>query len=148
MERAASRLSRRNILVGAAGAAVCAIVATPLLRPVVGERTRRLLAGNPVTRRFLSLADAGQAEWAAQVGSVFTASGGHMLRLAGVQPLLSRGERPAGLRDRAFLAVFDVAGGASLAGDVIYTLTHPQYGATQVFLSLSGTPGRMQAVFN
>jgi hypothetical protein len=148
MERAASSLSRRNILVGAAGAAICAIVAMPLLRPAVGERTRRLLAGNPVTRHFLSLADAGQAEWAAQVGSVFTESSGRTLRLAGVRPLLSAGERPAGLRDRAFLAVFDVAGRAAMAGDAIYTLTHPQYGATQVFLSLSDRQGRMLAVFN
>ena len=148
MDRAAPSLSRRNVLIGAAGAAVCAVVATPLLRPAVGERARRLLAGNPVTRRFLSLADAGQAEWATQVGSVFTEISGHTLRLAGVRPLLSVGERPAGLRDRAFLAVFDVAGGAAMAGDVIYTLTHPQYGATQVFLSLSDTQGRMHAVFN
>ena len=148
MERAASSLSRRNILIGAAGATVCAIVAAPLLRPVVGERTRRLLAGNPITRRFLSLADAEQAEWAALVGSVFAESGGRTLRLAGVRPLLSAGERPAGLRDRAFLAVFDVAGRAAMAGEMIYALTHPQYGAAQVFLSQSDRQGRMLAVFN
>ena len=52
MERAAAGVSRRNILVGAAGAAVCAIVATPFLRPVVGGPARRLLASNPITRRF------------------------------------------------------------------------------------------------
>ena len=148
MERAALGLSRRNILVGAAGAAVCAIVATPLLRPVVGDRARRLLASNPITRRFVSLDDAGQAEWAAQVGTVFTASTGQRLRLAGVRPFESPGERPAGLRRSAFAAFFDVAGGAAMAGDVIYTLAHPQYGPTRVFLGVTDTPGRMLAVFN
>lgn len=148
MDRAVISPSRRNILIGAAGAALCAIVAAPVLRPVVGERTRRLLASNPITRQFVSLGSAEQAEWATQVGSVFTASGGYSLRLAGVEPLQSSGERPAGLRRRAFLAVFDVAGGLAMAGDTIYTLTHPQYGDMQLLLSLSGTPGRIFAVFN
>ena len=106
MDRAAVGLSRRNILVGAAGAAVCAIVATPLLRPVVGERARRMLAGNPITRRFVSLDDAGQAEWTAQVGTVFAAATGQRLRLAGVRPFASPGQRPAGLRRSALAAVF------------------------------------------
>jgi hypothetical protein len=148
MKRVAASLSRRNILIGAGGAALCAIIAAPLLRPAVGERTRRLLASNPLTRRFLSFAYAEQTEWAAQVGSVFTAPGGYTLRLAGVEPLQSAGERPAGLRRRAFLAVFDVAGGLAMAGDTIYTLTHPQYGATEVFLTLTDVPGRTVAVFN
>jgi hypothetical protein len=148
MERVAARLSRRNILIGAGGSAVFAIVAAPLFRPAVGARTRRLLAGNPLTRRFLSLASAEQAEWAAQVGSVFTAPGGYTLRLAGVRPLESAGQRPAGLRRRAFLAVFDVAGGLAMTGDTIHTLTHPQYGATEIFLTLTDAPGRVVAVFN
>ena len=148
MERAAVGLSRRNILVGAAGAAVCAIVATPLLRPVVGDRARRLLASNPVTRRFVSLDDAGQAEWAAQVGTDFTASTGQRLRLAGVRAFPSPGQRPAGLRQGAFAAFFDVADGAAMAGNIIYTLAHPQYGSTPVLLSVTDTPGRMLAVFN
>lgn len=148
MDRAAVGVSRRNILVGAAGAAVCAIVATPLLRPVMGDRARRLLAGHPITRRFVSLDDAGEAEWAAQVGTRFTASTGQRLRLAGVRAFPSPGPRPAGLRQSAFAVFFDVADGAAMAQNVIYTLAHPQYGSTRLMLSLTDTPGRMVAVFN
>ena len=148
MDRAAASPTRRNILMGAAGAAVCAIVAAPLLRPVAGEHGRRLLASNPLTRRFLPLAWAEQAEWEAQVGTVFTAAGGQSLRLAGVEPLQSSGERPAGLRRRAFLAVFDVAGGLAPAGHALHTLTHPRHGALELFLSPSGTQARIFAVFN
>jgi hypothetical protein len=136
------------VLIATAGAAVCAIVALPMLRPVVGEQTRRLLASNPLTRQFLPLASAEQGEWEAQVGTVFTAAGGRSLRLAGVRPLESSGVRPAGLRRRAFLAVFDVAGGLAMAGHTIHSLTHPQYGAMELFLSPSDTPARMYAVFN
>jgi len=37
-----------------------------------------------------------------------------------------------------------------MAGDLIYTVSHPEYGAFPIFLSAtdSRTPGRMLAVFN
>src|SRR5687767_3902691 len=149
MDRAASNPTRRNVLIGVAGAAVAAVVAAPFLRPGMSDGTRRLLAGNRFTRRFLSLADAGQAEWAAQAGSVFTAEGGYRLRLAGVRPLLSTGVRPPEVARRsAFLAVFDVLDNMTMAGDVIYDLRHGQYGRLPVFLSASDDPRRMFAVFN
>jgi hypothetical protein len=150
MEQAASStLSRRGVLGGVASLAIAAIVATTAFRPAVGDRARRVLAGNSFTRRFLSLANAEQAEWQAQVGSDLTVEGGYTIRLAGVRPLTSLGERPASVtRERAFAAVFDVRGGATMAGDLIYTVTHPQYGVMPVFLSATGTARRMQAVFN
>jgi len=149
MERTASLLSRRHALIGLAGAAVAAIVATPLLRPSAEPRMRRLLAGNAFTRRFLSLAHAEQGEWAAQVGSNFSVDGGYRLRLAGVRPLQSAGERPGHVsRDRAFVAVFDVVGGMTMAGDLIYSVAHPQYGSLPIFLTTSDSSRRMLAVFN
>ena len=148
MDRAASNPTRRNVLIGAAGATVAAVVAAPFLRPGTTGATRRLLAGNRFTRRFLSLADAGQAEWAAQVGSVFTAEGGYRLRLAGVRPLPSPGRRPPEVARRsAFVAVFDVLNG-TMAGELIYNLRHSQYGRLPVYLNASGDPRRMLAVFN
>lgn len=151
MERTApaATLSRRNVLLGLAGAAVAAVIAAPALRPGVADRTRRLLASNSFTRRFLSLANAEQAEWQTQVGSDFAVDGGYTLRLAGVRPLISEGERPTNVtRDRAFVAVFDVRDGMTMAGDLIYTATHPQYGRLPLFLSASDSPRRMLAVFN
>jgi hypothetical protein len=148
MERA-STVSRRNLLAGLAGVAVTAVLATAAFRPTVGERARRALAGNGFTRRFLSLAEAGQREWAAQIGSVFEVQGGGTMRLAGVRALQSSGARPPSVtRDRAFVAVFDVMNGMTMAGDLIYTISHPQYGPLPIFLSASGNPRRMMAVFN
>lgn len=148
MDRASSNLGRRNVLFGLAAAAAAAIVAVPLLKPAAGDRARRLMAGNPLTRRFVSLAHAEQAQWTEQVGATFTAEGGYRLRLAGVEPLLSQGARPAGTRANAFAAVFDVLDGMTMAGDMIYMARHAQYGAMPLFLSASASPSRMFAVFN
>jgi hypothetical protein len=149
MDQPAFKPTRRKVLIGAAGASAAGLVATAYLRPGAGESARRLLAGNRFTRRFLSLADAGQAEWAAQAGSVFTAEGGYRLRLAGVRPMASPGVRPPDVARRsAFVAVFDVLGGMTMAGDMIYTMRHRDYGRLPVFLSASGQPHRMLAVFN
>lgn len=149
MERVPSSVSRRNLVIGAGAAAVAAMVAAPKLFPGAERGTRRLLASNSLTRGFLSLADASHAEWAAQVGSVFTVDGGYRLKLAGIRPLQSGGARPAGLgRDRAFLAVFDVLGGLTMPGDLIYGASHAQYGALPLFLSATGESRQMFAVFN
>lgn len=149
MDRAALLPTRRNLLIGLAGLAVAGVIATARLVPSVEERTRRLLAGNRFTRQFLSLADAEQAEWANQVGSVFTLEGGYRLKLAGVSPLPSTGARPSNVtRDRAFEAVFEVLGGATMAGDLIYQASHSQYGSLPLFLSATASPSRMVAIFN
>ena len=149
MERAAPSFSRRNILVGLAGIAVAGVVATSRLFPAGERSARRLLASNGFTRRFLSLADAEAGEWAMQVGSVFALDGGQRLKLAGIRPLMSAGTRPPEVaRERAFLAVFDVLGGAAIPADLIHTAHHRQYGRLPLFLSASGSPRVMHAVFN
>ena len=149
MEQARASLSRRNILItiGAAAAGAVALLGTAF-RPAVTRQARRVLASTPLTRGMLSLSQAEMEEWSAQIGSTFTVGGGYALRLAGVEPLQSDGERPAALRDRAFAAVFDVARGGTMAGDLIYTVSHPQYGPLQLFLSATDNPRRMLAIFN
>ena len=149
MERAASPISRRTVVAGLGGLAVTALVATSAFQPSVTDRARRMLASNRFTRRFLSLAGAEESEWAAQVGSEFRVEGGYRMRLAGVRPLLSSGARPANVsRGRAFVAVFEVAGGMTMPSDLIYTAFHSQYGQLPIFLTASADPGRMLAVFN
>ena len=153
MDQAASRpssaVSRRNILIGLGGAAIAAVVAAPMWQPSASQRARRLLSSNAFTRRFISLAHAEQAEWTAQVGSVFTIEGGYRMRLAGVEPLNSKGDRPADVtRERAFVAVFDVLGGMTMPGNLIYSVRHGQYGQMPIFLTVASDTGRMLAVFN
>lgn len=139
------------LVTGGAVAGAGALIAAPF-RAEIAATARQVLTSVPLGRGLLSLADAGYDEWAAQVGSVFALGGGTRITLAGVRPLPSSGTRPAGLRrDRAFVAVFDSPRGQSLAGDLIYTANHPEYGPLPLFLSPTSdarTPGRMLAVFN
>lgn len=89
-------------------------------------------------------------DWSLQVGSLFTAHTGHVLRLVDVQRFPEKGMRPAGLRKMAFVARFDVARGGALPGDKTYTFAHPKGGTFNMFLN-SGPPSkplRMLAVFN
>ena len=134
------------------GAALMAFLA-PTLSPGVSRQARSLAVRSGVGRRFFSLDYAIMAEWTEMVGSTFQVTGGYALKLVGVSPLLSGGARPWNLgRDRAFLAVFDVLGGLTMAGDLIYSARHPRYGELQVFLSAAGEAAtlgrRMHAVFN
>lgn len=152
MEKPGFRLSRRNALVIVGGAAVAmgAVLAAPY-KALITRRGRELARAQPFLRRLLSLADAGYDEWLDQVGSVFAVGGGTGMSLFGVEPLNSSGARPLNLRDRAFLLHFNVLNGGTMAGDLIYTVSHPQYGPLRIFLSASTdrrTPGRMLAVFN
>ena len=147
-------LSRRAALAGLGGvvAATAAIVVSPL-RTVVAMTARDMVRQQPTLRRMLlSLADAGYEEWLDQVGSVFSIGGGASLKLVAVTAFNDLGTRPMRLgRDHAFLAKFDVLGGGSMAGDLIYTASHPLYGALRIFLSASTDPrlpNRMTALFN
>jgi hypothetical protein len=148
-----SKFSRRNMILalGGAFAAAGVLIAAPFKNPIIGN-VRRLAAFTAGNRGRVSLGDAGYDEWVQQVGSVFTIAGGTRLQLAGVRPLASGGSRPASLgRNSAFLAVFDAIGGATVAGDLIYGASHPQYGAMMIFLTASSdprTPARMFALFN
>ena len=153
MEKTGNKLSRRNMLLiaGGAVAGAGALIAAPFRQQIV-RRGRELVTSTSFGRRFVSLANADYDEWAAQVGSTFTLGGGTALKLVGVRAFPSSGNRPAGLaRSRAFVAVFDPLGGRTLAGDLIYTANHAEYGPLPLFLSGAGdprTPARMLAVFN
>jgi len=152
MKETRGTLSRRNMLIagGGACAALGAVIAAPY-QATIRSRARELVRAQPVRRTTISLARAGYDEWSGQLGTTFAVGGGQGMTLAGVRTLQSSGTRPTGTRDRAFVAVFDVQGGGTMAGDLIYTVSHADYGAFQIFLSAAGdarTPGRMLAVFN
>jgi hypothetical protein len=151
-EKPKVRLSRRNVMIAGGGAAVAGlgvVALTPLGNPVKAK-AREALAGTNWGRSMLSLADGTMAEWQEQVGATFAVGGGTAMRLAGVRAMNSGGERPMSVTRRsAFVAFFDVLGGQTLPGELIYTASHSQYGPMQLYLSeASGAPGRMLAVFN
>jgi hypothetical protein len=137
------------IVGGGAFAAIGAVIAAPF-NAVIGRRAREFVRARPVLGRSVSLASASYDIWAAQVGAAFAVGGGQGITLAGVRALESSGPRPPGARDRAFVALFDVRGAGTMAGDLIYTVSHSEYGPLQVFLSTADarTPGRMMAIFN
>jgi hypothetical protein len=152
MKDTRSSLSRRHMLIASGGAVAVfgAAIAVPARAsaspgPRGRSRTPGLLPG------ARSLATAGHDEWAAQVGSTFAIAGAQGLALTAVRPLHSSGRRPAGARGTAFVAQFDLLGAGPIAGDRIYTVSHPQHGPFQMFLTAAGdarNPGRMHAVFN
>ena len=149
MAEVRSHLSRRNMLIGlaAGGAATAGTVATQgfsespsfanMLRPAG-------LAPCGLPRRY-----AGYSDWKSLVGSNFTAHSGETLKLVDVQAFPHEGSRPSTIRDRAFVARFDITKGAEL-GENLYGLAHPVAGAFDIFMSKSGPdkPLRMLAVFN
>jgi len=152
MHNPVTNLSRRKVIVaGGAAVTIGAVAASPLSVPIA-SKTRELLATQTWARSMLSLATASYEQWAEQVGSVFSLGGGTSMRLSGVRAFPADRSRPMWVgRETAFLAVFDVADGQTLAGDLIYTANHGEYGPLQIFLSAAGeprTPGRMHAVFN
>jgi hypothetical protein len=154
MEQTESFLSRRKLLIGLGGvaAASVALLASPF-RAVIAMTSRDLLRSQPIlSRRLVSLADAGSDDWLDQVGSVFALGGGTSMKLVAVSTFAAAGQRPMRLgRNQAFQAKFDVQNRGSLAGDLIYTASHPRYGAFQIFLQASSDPRlpqRMTALFN
>ena len=152
MEKTESALTRRRMMLitGGAVAGAGALIAAPF-REEIAATVRQVVTSTPLGRGLVSLATAGYDEWAAQVGSIFTLGDGTRLTLAGVRAFPSTGLRPRGGRDRAFVALFDAAGGRSPAPDLIQTANHAQYGPLPLFLSATGDPrmpGRMLAVFN
>lgn len=146
-------LSRRNVMIAGGGtvAAIGAFAASPLSNPLTSE-VRGMLAGQKWVRGVLSLANATYAEWESMVGATFSLGGGATMRLTGVRALASDGSRPLNVaRRQAFLGVFEPGRGQSMAGDLIYTATHPQYGPVQLFLGNAPAPrgaAQMLAVFN
>lgn len=151
MENDTGALNRRKMMLitGGAIAGAGALIAAPF-RKEIAATARQVLTSTPLGRGFVSLANAGYEEWAAQVGSVFTLGDGTRLTLAGVRAFPSTGMRPRDGRDRAFVALFDAGSRRNVAPDLIHTANHAEYGPLPLFLSAgnSTTPGRMLAVFN
>jgi hypothetical protein len=153
MKLAAYVLSRRGVLLGVGGVTASVVIVTSPLRNVIALKSRELVRAAPVlSRMLLSLADADYDEWLGQVGAIFTVGGGVSMKLVSVTPLASQGSRPSGVgRARAFMTKFDVQGRGTMAGELIYTASTPNYGAFKIFLSNSTDPNlpqRMTAVFN
>ncbi|HEX9946693.1 MAG TPA: hypothetical protein VGA98_04055 [Allosphingosinicella sp.] len=145
-----SLLSRRNLLAGLGfGVAAVGALATPALQ--LSWTRKPDPKGDGWDRQFTSLARAGLDEWSRHIGAEFALAGGVAARLAEVRALPSPGQRPAGLRDRAFAVVFESAGGTLPAGDRILDMAHAEAGALKVYFSAcSDMCGgrRLQAIFN
>jgi hypothetical protein len=145
-----SLLSRRKLLAGLGfGVAAVGAIAAPALQL---SWTRKPGAkASWWDRQFTSLANAGVDEWSGQVGAEFALAGGVVARLAEVTPLRSPGRRPAGLRDGAFVAVFESAGASLPPGDRILDVSHAAAGKMKVYFSACGDKcggHRLQAIFN
>lgn len=145
-------ISRRKMLIGATGAA--AVLGAVGARALAGDALSSKPGSGPNLweREYWTLEGAGAAEWRSRIGTIFTAEGDRGtkidLKLAAVVPMLSGGDRPDDLaRSSAFAALFDPTGGASLAGDKIYTVSTKQYGGMRIFMT-RGANKRLEAVFN
>ncbi|HEX8224937.1 MAG TPA: hypothetical protein VF605_14045 [Allosphingosinicella sp.] len=144
-----SLLTRRKALAGLGfGVVAVGAIAAPALQL---SWTRKPGAeGSWWDRQFTSLANAGVDEWTRQVGAEFALAGG-VARLAEVTPLRSPGRRPAGLRESAFVAVFESSGASLPAGDRILDVSHSAGGDMKVYFSACGDKcggQRLQAIFN
>jgi hypothetical protein len=140
-----SRLSRRTLLAGLGiGAAAAGAYASPALQL---DWTRK--PGPKASwwdRQFTSLSRAGIDEWSRQIGTEFALGGGAVVRLAEVGALGPAGQRPAGVRDRAFVLAFEPVAGALPAGDRILDVVHAEAGTMKIYFS-SCDGNRLQAVF-
>ena len=154
MDKAKFFLSRRGLIAALGGVATAGVLlAATRFRAVIAVTVNNALRSQPLARPITySLANGTAEQWLEQVGSTFTVGGGTSLKLIGISALSSPGPRPAQVsRSRAFIAKFDVQNGGTMAGDLIYTASHPRYGAFRIFLSASPDPQlphRMTALFN
>jgi hypothetical protein len=144
-----SLVNRRNILFGLAGGAVAA--GGLAVQQTGGAGTfAELLRPIGLGRSGVLLATANKDDWALQVGTTFTASTGHVLKLVDVQGFAEKGKRPANLRKQAFVARFDITSGGELPGAQLLNVSHKEGGTFDMFLT-GGNPARplrMLAVFN
>jgi hypothetical protein len=144
-----SLFSRRNMLLGVAGTATVGGIAAAQ-RFTSADSLEQLLRPVQLGRRGVPLGSAEVDDWSLQVGSMFTAHTGHLLKLVDVQRFREDKNRPAGLRAKAFVARFDVAEGGAMPGEAIYRVNHPEGGVFDILLSggIPGNPLRVAAVFN
>jgi hypothetical protein len=143
------RLSRRTLIAGTTVIATLAAAAFAAKSGLVSRSTSlaRAIAGGRL--RSISLPTAEMEDWMAAVGAEFDIAYTRM-RLAGVRALDGSGDRPAGLRRRGFVAVFELPQGESLPGELVYRIAHRSYGAFDIYLSQPADTrlNQMIAVFN
>lgn len=142
-------LSRRNLIAGfaAVGAFAAVAMAAKSGRIARSSSLRGTTTGG--RSRPASLATAEIEHWMAEVGSEFDIVHTRM-RLSGVRALPADGERPAELRQRPFIAVFDLPQGEALPGNLLYNIVNRHYPAFDIYLAEPGDQSlhRMLAIFN
>lgn len=92
---------------------------------------RQLIRPNAGGRKNVRLATAEFTDWSLQIGSRFIAHTGHELKLVDVQAFADRKDRPDALRDRAFVARFEIEKGGEMPAD-LYTVRHANGGTFMV----------------
>jgi hypothetical protein len=144
-----SLVNRRNILLGLAGGAVAAGGIAVQQTGGTGQFADLLRSGGQ-GRRGAFLATANKDDWALQVGTFFTASTGHVLKLVDVQGFVERNRRPTGLRNQAFVTRFDVTSGGPLPGSQLLRVSHKEGGTFDILMANANAarPLRMLAIFN
>ena len=133
---------------GAAAASFLALTAVAATRTGGVDRISRKMRLMQGRARPSSLATAEVEDWMAEAGSQFSVAG-YRLRLTGVRRL-PLGPRPVELRQKPFIAVFDLLSRHFLPGDLIYPISHPHYPPFEIYLTNAPTrwhPRRMQALF-
>jgi hypothetical protein len=144
-----SLVNRRNILLGLAGGAVAAGGIAVQQTGGAGAFAELLRPGG-AGRQGAFLATANKDDWALQVGTLFTASTGHLLKLVDVQGFAEKNRRPTGLRNQAFVARFDITKGGPMGASQLFSVSHKEGGTFDILMSggNSARPLRMLAVFN
>ena len=142
--------SRRALFGGVAAAGAFAGVVMAAKNTALVTRSTslaRAIFGGRV--RSIALATAEMEDWMAAVGAEFDI-GYTRIRLAGIRALADGGERPAGLRRRGFIAVFNLPQGEAMPGNLVYRIANPTYGAFDIFLAepADNRLNQMIAVFN
>jgi hypothetical protein len=140
--------SRRNILVGlAAGGAAGGAASVALFSD--SNAFKLLLRPDEQGRRGAKLGTGTVGDWQLQVGSLFTADSGHVLKLVDVQSFGETQGHPSNVRAKAFVARFDITKGGAMEGDRTYRFAHREGGTFDMFLAPenSARPERMIAIF-
>ena len=144
-----STMSRRAVIGGSAAASLVALTAFAATgNGGVDRISRKMRMMLKARSRPSSLATAEVEDWMAEAGSHFRVPG-YRLRLTGVRRL-PLGSRPLELRQKPFIAVFDLLSRHFLPGDLIYPISHPHYPPFEIYLTNAPTrwhPRRMQALF-
>jgi len=143
-------LSRRKMLAVIAAAGTLAAIAMAAKNTSAFQRSTSLARPGSFGRvRPASLATAEIEYWQAEVGSDFDIAHTRM-RLAGVRALEVAGARPPEIRQRPFIAVFELPQGEVLPGNLVYRIANRYYPEFDIFLAEpdGSSLDRMLAVFN